>query len=172
MLVSPERVPQTQGLRQNLLVCCDGTWNDRDDSTNVSSLHDFAWNSQIYGPIEEGGNRIWQLKYYDTGVGTGLLDSISGGAFGHGLEENVREAYDWLVENYVPGDRIFVVGFSRGAFTARSLLGLIGKFGCSNGVRRFRSTSFGAPTEASATKGARQTGGSGFLGKNRRRWRR
>ena len=54
---------------------------------------------------------------------------MSGGAFGHGLEDNVYEAYRFLVGNYEPGDELFLFGFSRGAFTARSLAGMIRKCG-------------------------------------------
>jgi uncharacterized protein (DUF2235 family) len=58
--------------------------------------------------------------YYEIGV-NGFL----GGVFGQGLDENIRLAYEWLIENYNEGDEIFIFGFSRGAFTARSLAGLI-----------------------------------------------
>lgn len=61
-----------------------------------------------------------QLVYYSVGV-NGFL----GGVFGQGLDENIRLAYEWLIENYNDGDEIFIFGFSRGAYTARSLAGLI-----------------------------------------------
>jgi len=61
-----------------------------------------------------------QLRYYDQGV-----DGVFGGAWGKGLSENVCEAYDWIVDHYEDGDEIFIFGFSRGAYTARSLAGLI-----------------------------------------------
>jgi uncharacterized protein (DUF2235 family) len=61
-----------------------------------------------------------QLVYYQVGV-NGFL----GGVFGQGLDEDIRLAYEWLIENYNDGDEIFIFGFSRGAFTARSLAGLI-----------------------------------------------
>jgi uncharacterized protein (DUF2235 family) len=57
-----------------------------------------------------------QLVYYAI-AGNGVF----GGAFGKGLDENIRLAYEWLIENYNDGDEIFIFGFSRGAFTARSL---------------------------------------------------
>jgi len=73
-----------------------------------------------------------QVIHYDEGVGTGdksqrLVRWYRGlqGAFGFGLTENVTEAYKFLALNYEPGDQIFVFGFSRGAFTARSFVGLI-----------------------------------------------
>ncbi len=71
-----------------------------------------------------------QITYYGQGVGTGnLVDHYSGGAFGDGLEDNIHEAYRFLVANYELGDEIFLFGFSRGAFTARSLAGMIRKCG-------------------------------------------
>ncbi|KAF2756846.1 hypothetical protein EJ05DRAFT_440706, partial [Pseudovirgaria hyperparasitica] len=72
-----------------------------------------------------------QIVYYQAGVGTGmaLSEQVLGGSTGAGLSENVREAYSFLAHNYTDGDEIFLVGFSRGAFTARSIAGLIGGFG-------------------------------------------
>lgn len=63
------------------------------------------------------------------GTGIGLYDRIVGGGTGLGLSEHIREAYDFIVNNYVAGDEIFLLGFSRGAFTARSISGLIGSIG-------------------------------------------
>ena len=65
-----------------------------------------------------------QLIYYEIGV-----NGFMGGVFGKGLDENIRLAYEWLIENYNEGDEIFIFGFSRGAYTARSLAGLIAKLG-------------------------------------------
>ena len=62
--------------------------------------------------------------YYDIGV-----NGFIGGAFGKGLNDNIAQAYEWLIDNYSPGDDIFIFGFSRGAYTARSLAGLIAKHG-------------------------------------------
>jgi uncharacterized protein (DUF2235 family) len=75
------------------------------------------------------GKELPQLKYYDEGVGTRWSDRIRGGGMGWGLSENIREAYAWLIENFEDDDEIFLFGFSRGAFTARSLGGLIGRCG-------------------------------------------
>jgi uncharacterized protein (DUF2235 family) len=71
-----------------------------------------------------------QVVYYDQGVGTGgIEDKFLGGATGAGLEQNIHDAYLFLVANYEPGDEIFLFGFSRGAFTARSIGGMIRKCG-------------------------------------------
>ena len=118
-------------MKQRLVVCLDGTWNNKDDSTNV--IHHFAL--AVERPWPDANAECNQTRYYGEGVGTGVLDGISGGGFGFGLEENVRAAYDWLVEHYhdeddgAGADEIYVFGFSRGAYTARSLVGFIGTVG-------------------------------------------
>ncbi len=78
------------------------------------------------------GMRHVKLVYYDEGVGThdlgkwlGRIANKISGALGFGLEQNIVEAYTFLILNYEPGDEIYVFGFSRGAFTARSFVGLI-----------------------------------------------
>jgi uncharacterized protein (DUF2235 family) len=84
---------------------------------------------------------IPQLIYYDQGVGTGnTLDRMTGGAFGEGLEENIHDAYRFLVANYEPGDELWLFGFSRGAFTVRSIGGMIRKCGIleRRAVRHYR----------------------------------
>lgn len=95
----------------------DGTWNSLNDNTNVWRLKSLCAQSPE------------QKVYYSVGVGTQRGEKISGGAFGIGINEEVIAAYEWLVENYEPNDRIFIFGFSRGAFTARSLAGFISKCG-------------------------------------------
>jgi uncharacterized protein (DUF2235 family) len=71
-----------------------------------------------------------QAVFYDQGVGTGnLLDRLSGGAFGSGLDLNIQDAYRFLMNNYDAGDDIFFFGFSRGAYTVRSTAGFIRKSG-------------------------------------------
>ena len=105
---------------RRLVICCDGSWNrpDTDRPTNVVKV------ARGVVPVDERGTS--QLVYYDWGVGTsGKLDGITGGAFGDGLSRNVQDAYRFIVDNYQPGDQIYLFGFSRGAFTARSVSGLI-----------------------------------------------
>ncbi len=109
----------TKGKR--LVLCLDGTWNDRNDSTNIFHLY------TMIGDIGLDGKP--QITYYDEGVGTHWWDKITGGLLGTGLDENIRQAYAWLIENYNEGDEIFVFGFSRGAFTARSLSSLLSSCG-------------------------------------------
>ena len=109
---------------KRLVVCCDGTWNRPDQlddgiaaPTNVSKL------ALAVARRDDAG--VEQVVHYVLGVGTRRLERIRGGAFGVGLSRNVREAYRFLVDNYEPGDELFFFGFSRGAFTARSTVGLV-----------------------------------------------
>jgi len=95
----------------------DGTWNTTNDNTNVWRLKSLCTVSPE------------QKVYYSAGVGTQKGEKFTGGAFGIGINEEVIAAYEWLIENYKDGDRIFIFGFSRGAFTARSLAGFISKCG-------------------------------------------
>lgn len=113
---------------KRLIVCCDGTWNRADQEkeevpcpTNVV---------KIAYRIAKRDGATPQITFYDQGVGTGnIVDRYSGGAFGEGLEDNILDSYRFLVANYEDGDQIFLFGFSRGAFTARSLAGMIRKCG-------------------------------------------
>lgn len=105
---------------KRLIICCDGTWNrpDQKNLTNVVKLSRFI--------AARDSDGVPQVVFYDQGVGTGnLLDRLTGGAFGHGLDQNIRDAYLFLMNNYEDGDEIFIFGYSRGAYTARSTAGLI-----------------------------------------------
>jgi uncharacterized protein (DUF2235 family) len=106
---------------KNLVVCCDGTWNVPDETrgpvaapTNVAKL-----------ALAVAQDEVTQRLYYEPGVGTAPDERITGGAFGYGLSHNIRNGYAFLAANYAEGDRVFLLGFSRGAYTARSLAGLI-----------------------------------------------
>ncbi len=153
-----------EGVKQRLVICLDGTWNKRDSGTNIYHLSNLIQEGEV-------ADQWLQRIYYDPGVGTGVLDGVTGGAFGIGLSENVREAYDWLVEHYNDGDEVYIFGFSRGAFTARSLVGLIANAVCCAGERRFLRRNSGPGIAFSAasrtrrpTASLRRTGGSGFSG--------
>jgi uncharacterized protein (DUF2235 family) len=108
---------------KRIIVCCDGTWNADDtqtDDTNVAILA-----RAIHGSQQTGG--VLQIVLYLRGVGTsGLkLETWIEGATGIGVDDNIRSAYQFIAQNYLPGDEVCLFGFSRGAFTARSLAGLI-----------------------------------------------
>ncbi|KAF2086716.1 hypothetical protein K490DRAFT_15318, partial [Saccharata proteae CBS 121410] len=109
-----------------------GTWLNSDNGmangelaipSNVTRL------SRAVRPVSKDG--VSQIVYYHFGVGArgNVINRVVGGATGGGLEENIREGYSFLSNNYSPGDEIFLVGFSRGAYTARSIAGLIGQVG-------------------------------------------
>ena len=110
-------------LGMRLAVFMDGTWHDKNDDTNVNQL----CGRMPEPPRGPGGGG--QLKHYIRGVGTGLWDRLRGGALGHGVDANIRDGYQFIAENHQPGDQIFLFGYSRGAFTARSLAGMITKCG-------------------------------------------
>lgn len=105
--------------KKRLVFNFDGTWNrlDAPCPTNV------VLTAESVLPI--GNDGVTQLNYYDQGVGTAKGERVRGGVFGRGLTRNLATAYRNLVFNYSPGDGIFVFGFSRGAFTARTFVGLI-----------------------------------------------
>jgi uncharacterized protein (DUF2235 family) len=111
--------------RRRLIACCDGTWNKPDSyggSTNVIRL------ARVIKPRSADG--ISQVVYYHSGVGTGnFVDHLVGGGTGLGLSANVRSTYAFFVDNYQDGDEIFLFGFSRGAYTARSAAGMMGHVG-------------------------------------------
>ena len=111
-----------------IAIFCDGTWNSptMKQPTHVVRLF------QKTRPTNA------QHTHYFEGVGTGAsevgffgktLMKIGGGAFGWGLNDNIKQAYAALCEQYEAGDEIFIFGFSRGAYTARSLAGMIRKCG-------------------------------------------
>jgi uncharacterized protein (DUF2235 family) len=110
---------------KNIILCADGTWNTpsgldpTDHDTNV-------W--KLYCALPDTPT---QMKYYDSGVGTdgGAWDHFTGGTLGAGLFQNVQDCYSFLANVHDPGDRIFLFGFSRGAYTARSAAGMIAGFG-------------------------------------------
>jgi uncharacterized protein (DUF2235 family) len=101
---------------KRLAVFLDGTWNEVDTNTNVWRMKSLC--------AKIGNDGKPQLVYYEIGV-----NGVLGGTVGKGLDKNIRKAYEWLIENYDEGDEIFIFGFSRGAYTARSLAGLVAKLG-------------------------------------------
>jgi len=115
-------------MKKRLILCCDGTWQDLETEfpTNIVRI------AQAVKPTDSNG--MTQMVFYDEGVGTfNFLDKAAGGAFGWGLDRNIAQAYRFLVLNWEPGDEIHLFGFSRGAYTVRSLGGLIRKCGILDG---------------------------------------
>jgi uncharacterized protein (DUF2235 family) len=96
------------------------------NSVSIVRFRSRFYEAVINGALPDGSV---QKKWYDTGVGTNWYDRVAGGAFGLGIDRKIQEGYQWLAKNYPEpntGDiDVFIVGFSRGAYTARSLVGLI-----------------------------------------------
>lgn len=116
---------------KRIVICADGTWNIRDQvdektgkrrPTNVTKV------ARAVRPRDSAG--VDQIVFYHDGVGTGgPLDKVTGGAFGAGIENNIRNLYRFIVYNFEPGDELFLFGFSRGAFTVRTLVGFMNRVG-------------------------------------------
>ena len=117
-------------MSKNIVLCCDGTANEfAKHHTNVLKL---------YGAIRH--DRATQVTYYHPGLGTmepaGALTSLArkttkllGMALGYGLSDDVRDAYVFLMQQYEPDDKVFLFGFSRGAYTARAVASLLHMYG-------------------------------------------
>lgn len=115
---------------KHIVICCDGTGNEFGEAnSNVVKL---------YQTLDRNANGL--IAYYHPGVGTmgaknaltevgKIWTKVRGLAFGYGLSENIADAYRFLMQTYEPGDRIFIFGFSRGAYTARALCGMLQMFG-------------------------------------------
>lgn len=110
---------------KRLVLCCDGTWNTPDQ--RVGEVDCPTNVVKVSRAVRlKGDDGVHQIVHYQRGVGSRPgLDRWTGGAFGHGLAINVQDAYHFIVNNYNEGDEIFLFGFSRGAFTARSVVGFI-----------------------------------------------
>ena len=109
----------------NIIVCADGTWNrpeediEKDYPTNVLKL------ARAIKPVH---GEIKQHVFYDWGIGS-YHSRVIAGAIGSGLHKNILDGYRYIVQNYAPNDKIYLFGFSRGAYTVRALCGLINNVG-------------------------------------------
>jgi uncharacterized protein (DUF2235 family) len=118
------------GMTKNIVLCCDGTANEfTDHNTNVVKLY----STLEYDPVS-------QITYYHPGLGTmepaGALTTFSrkitkllGMALGYGLASDIRDAYVFLMQNFEKSDKIFLFGFSRGAYTVRAVASLLHMYG-------------------------------------------
>lgn len=113
-------------MAKRIVVCADGTWNRperdlrKDHPTNVLRI------SRAILPVT--AERIPQQVFYDWRIGS-YHDKLAAGATGRGLHKNIMDHYRYIVQNYTPGDELFLFGFSRGAYTIRSVCGLINNCG-------------------------------------------
>jgi len=113
-------------MNKRIVVCADGTWNrpekdlKEDFPTNVLKL------ARAVKPI--GEDKVPQQVFYDWGIGS-YYDPIVGGVTGKGIQKNIMDDYRYIVQNYSPGDELYLFGFSRGAYTIRALCGLINNCG-------------------------------------------
>jgi uncharacterized protein (DUF2235 family) len=109
---------------KRLVICCDGTWQRLASPfpTNVERI--------AQAVKSQSSNGIAQVIYYHEGVGTwNEIDKLLGGAFGIGIDQHIQLAYLFLALNYDPGDEVYLFGFSRGAYTVRSLAGMLHRCG-------------------------------------------
>lgn len=135
---------------KTIIFCADGTWNhplvDEDgdgvpDPTNVYKLFMLLEGSLAHGSVRsadeqeielrDATGKLTQIAKYIHGVGDprNRIRNLIGGAFGAGVIERIVRGYTFISRNYQPGDRIVLVGFSRGAYTARALAGMIASQG-------------------------------------------
>ncbi len=115
---------------KNIIICCDGTGNEYSEN-----------NTNVVGTFASVVRDTNQIAFYDTGVGTfnplGMsfgpvsktLGNALGNGFGYGVKQNVQEAYTYLMDRYEEGDNVYIFGFSRGAYTARVIVGMLHKCG-------------------------------------------
>lgn len=142
------KVGKARIMSKNIIFCADGTWNgpgqDKDDAkhdegTNVFKLYlnlagEDVVEANVYRSANEqerqltdGTGKVLQVAKYLHGVGDSdnVLVKLLGGVLGAGVITRIVRGYTFISRYYEPGDRIYIVGFSRGAYTARALAGLI-----------------------------------------------
>ncbi|KAL3299590.1 peptidoglycan binding domain-containing protein [Colletotrichum asianum] len=124
---------------KRLIVCCDGTWNNSNAAGNIST-NVTRLSSAIAHKCCSG---MPQVVYYHPGPGTeeSKIAQGLGGLLGLGVISDIADTYRFICDNYSPGDEIIILGFSRGAFVARSVAGMVCSLGLLN---RFGLANFGA----------------------------
>lgn len=117
-MLNGRRSDYTARSMKRIVICSDGTWDSPEEgcSTHVLRL------ARGIQPLAPDG--VSQVVFYDWGVGSDRR-KWSGGLSGAGVDKNILDAYRFLIHNYSPGDQLYFFGFSRGAYTVRSLAGLI-----------------------------------------------
>jgi uncharacterized protein (DUF2235 family) len=111
---------------KRIVLCFDGTWNKPGDEALPPEERVESNVSRFYRSVADAGpDGVAQVKWYNQGVGTHWYDRVAGGVFGAGLDLHIIEGYRTLAEMYDVGDEVYVLGCSRGAYTARSLVGMV-----------------------------------------------
>jgi uncharacterized protein (DUF2235 family) len=116
---------------KRIILCSDGTWNRpgiKDGYIPVKSNVELLFNCVASTGTDDNGEEVKQIKFYETGVGSSMynkFENIFGGVEGLGIDQKIKNLYSFLVLNYKVGDELFLFGFSRGAYTIRSVAGLI-----------------------------------------------
>ena len=107
---------------KKIVFCADGTWNEPKSPAIVSGQ-----DTNVYKLYKSLAVTATQTTSYDDGVGTDAspVEHWLGGAIGEGLFQKIKDGYQAISQSYQPGDAIYIFGFSRGAYTARSLAGMI-----------------------------------------------
>ncbi|KAM0080227.1 hypothetical protein ACKRZS_007618 [Fusarium odoratissimum] len=138
----PEETPKLASYKR-IILCSDGTWlaSDTGDNSTPSNVAKLARAVANNGP-DAKGNIVKQIVSYHSGLGSGDLPFQKAiyGSFGWGLDIEVSQIYDFISNNYEPGDELFFFGFSRGAFTVRSVAGLVCDVGVLSAVHMSRFT--------------------------------
>lgn len=107
---------------KSIIICSDGTWQSPNSDTATHILRI----ARSIAPQNTAGHK--QVVFYDWGIGSDG-NALTGGVTGKGIDKNILDAYRFLVHNYDEGDALYFFGFSRGAYTVRSLAGLIANCG-------------------------------------------
>jgi uncharacterized protein (DUF2235 family) len=136
-------------LQKRLVICGDGTWNEPEPTEDgMPSFTNVVKTAAAILPEDQ--KAVVQVVYYHKGVGErgGLWDHLAGGAFGVGISRNIEDVYLFIANNYQPGDELLFFGFSRGAYTVRSVAGLLRNSGI---LKREHLTNTRPPTTSIAT---------------------
>ncbi|KAF2396128.1 hypothetical protein EJ06DRAFT_560083 [Trichodelitschia bisporula] len=128
--------------KKKLIVCCDGTWMNATGSPSAKDIYDRPTDPILQTPsnvtricrslTKSDDDGIEQITFYQSGVGSGnIVNSAEGGLVGQGISENIRAAYLFIAANYnqQANDELYLVGFSRGSFTVRSIAAFISDVG-------------------------------------------
>lgn len=119
-------------MKKRIVVCCDGTWNEPESVEDHHKVPTNVLKMVRAIAARDEVRDIDQVVFYNKGIGTGALgiaDRLIGGGTGYGISDNIRDCYNFLSNNYADGDDIYLFGFSRGAYTVRSLGGMLATVG-------------------------------------------